>query len=273
MYNQQPPGSLALWLSGSLALWLSGEVAYTWSLAVWERALPVEWLSSTFIHALHRQHQGTLSWQSITNPAGAFVKTMVGAGWFFPEKMGHRCFYDANGVQHDMLQISPGQVKLIARQNAALQLDREILLKLAPVTNWYGLIWWEALEGRFFHVKGFWNILCRNSLRAVVVGDCWTQARVSKHYSGSQDTCQWCHAARGTLFHRCFNCAGPGGSGALTSLRLSKTSARLRAAAARVALEPEYYQELFVRCLFPHPSWASGFDPTTLSPPDMKGKP
>ena len=79
---------MALWLSGSLALWLSGEVAYTWSLAVWERALPVEWLSSTFIHALHTQHQGTLSWQSITNPAGAFVKTMVGAGWFFPEEVG-----------------------------------------------------------------------------------------------------------------------------------------------------------------------------------------
>ena len=93
-----------------------------------------------------------------------------------------------------------------------------------------------------------WTAHMCSAIRSLVGGSHWPQARLHDHGKALHDRCAHC-GARGTLFHRFYDCPR------LSAVRREECPEHVKRAASYVQGIRECFGELFCRCLWPSPRY------------------
>ena len=183
---------------------------------------------------------GPPPWKQVQGPAGAAVATLKRIGWSAKNAV---TWVTHAGVTIDLRSTCPVTVaKLVDAGTVAWQWQhvarQDGLQELAAG----GLI---APLRKLLQSQGAdWSRAHAAALRCAVINGQWPQQRLAAAGYSADATCQLCHAASGTLYHRHWGCDG------IAALRLQEVEPGVLAASRG----PTAGSALWSRALFPDPA-------------------
>ncbi|CAK0798446.1 unnamed protein product, partial [Prorocentrum cordatum] len=206
-----------------------------------ELSLPM--LRAELEAAASRQAAATAPWVHCSSPVDAAVLTLGRIGWYFRSE---RCLITDVGDELDLTLLGPRELGIEAGLGARRASDRHEMLKLANSSSVQGPLFWDAFR-ELIGPGGKFNERERNGLVAYLTNAHWPQARLYSARESSHASCRCCGAARGTLWHRLFECP------MLAAQRRDSVSPALMRSAVRVRAQGEAAGEDFARCWLPAP--------------------
>ncbi|CAK0803810.1 unnamed protein product, partial [Prorocentrum cordatum] len=206
-----------------------------------ELSLPM--LRAELEAAASRHATATAPWVHCSSPIDAAVLTLGRIGWYFRSE---RCLITDVGDELDLTLLGPRELGIEAGLGARRASDRHEMLKLAYSSSVQGSLFWDAFR-ELIGPRGKFNERERNGLVAYLTNAHWPQVRLCSARESSHASCRCCGAARGTLWHRLFECP------MLAAQRRDSVSPALMRSAVRVRAQGEAAGEDFARCWLPAP--------------------
>ena len=216
----------------------------TWCVALWDNWLPRGILLRTLSGAFRRVQAHASPWTGVRGPASAVVATLARIGWSCEGRSPH--VWRTHRGQINIIKTAPRAVEHLAMEAVERWQWQEItrhdqdLADVGPTSVLEPVV--RLLSRK--SVRQGWGPLQQGNLKSLVVKGQWPQTRLFAAGLAETDACQIC-GARGTLWHRLFDCP------ALLFIRQQYGDEALLTCACDW---PE--MQLWTRCLLGDPSWS-----------------
>ncbi|CAK0789090.1 unnamed protein product, partial [Prorocentrum cordatum] len=216
--------------------------------------------------AASRQAAATAPWVHCNSPVDAAVLTLGRIGWHFRSE---RCLITDVGGVLDLTLLGPRELGIEAGLGARRASNRREMQKLASASSLQGSFFWDAFK-ELIGPGGKFSERERNGLVAYLTNAHWPPARLHGARESGHARCRCCGAARGTLWHRLFECP------MLAAQRRDSVSPALMRSAVRVRAQGEAAGGDFARRWLPAPPPPQGPRTDAMSvwwirrPPDDK---
>jgi len=170
-----------------------------WHKALWDQRIPRPWQAVAFSYAIKLPRKRT--WSHVRGPSGAVVATLRRIGW--EPRSVNRWVTHRGPI--NLLEVCPASLSKLVDEATTAWLFRDLALSTPGLDFLANGCCVEALHGLLKPKGEDWTPKHVGVMRALVANGIWTQDRLCRAGLVPEPWCLHC-GARGTLFHRCFEC-------------------------------------------------------------------
>ncbi|CAK0824062.1 unnamed protein product [Prorocentrum cordatum] len=212
--------------------------------------VPLRMFATCLVEAERRHGSARAPWVHCRNPVDPLALSLTRVGWRL--SAGHILRTD-DGHTLDMLLMGPRELGLLAAAGARRASDRAEMTRLGHGAAPSMPLFWDAL-GQVIGPRGRFSCREKAAVVSYLSNAHWPQTRLFASGERGHSRCCACGEARGSLWHRLFECQ------ALAAEKRDSLSARLLRRATRVRQRGEETGGCFSRCWLPQPpqtAWRS----------------